>query len=331
MNTAEIVKQCRLLPGVTVIEGADCTELRLSTAEGTGRMRFVPMFPGVVLARISVSAPSWPAPVLPDCAPEAKGPLIINYCLRGRCELVLNDNKSVFLTAEHISLTEKFARGAYTYPGGVYEGFELFIDPETVCAGQPTLRDSFDLDLPALRERYCPNGETFIARTPLPKALSERLLAAQDGPLALKKAGMRTGVIDLLALLLSAQSRPEAERLVYYTRLQVEIAKQIEATLVQDLSRQHTVREFAERFCLSESSIKNYFCGVYGQSIQQYAAQRRMDHAAALLRDTRLPVIAIANRVGYENQSKFSAAFRRKFGVSPREYRRGNLVLPEAP
>ena len=142
---------------------------------------------------------------------------------------------------------------------------------------------------------------------------------------------MKTGVIDLLALLLSAQARPEAERLVYYARLQVEIAKQMDATLVQDLSKAHTVREFAERFCLSESSIKNYFCGVYGQSIQQYVTQQQMDCAAKLLCSTRLPVITVANRVGYENQSKFSAALRRKFGVSPREYRRGSLVLPNTP
>ena len=100
---------------------------------------------------------------------------------------MLNDSKSVFLTAEHISLTEKFACGAYTYPGSVYECFELFIDPETVSTGQPTLRDSFDVDLRALQERYCPNGETFIARMPLPDALSERLLAVQDAPPGFKK------------------------------------------------------------------------------------------------------------------------------------------------
>ena len=58
INTDEIVKQCCLLPGVTVTEEADDTELHLSTAEGTGRMRFIPLFPGVVLALISISAHS---------------------------------------------------------------------------------------------------------------------------------------------------------------------------------------------------------------------------------------------------------------------------------
>lgn len=117
--------------------------------------------------------------------------------------------------------------------------------------------------------------------------------------------------------------------LTYYTRSQVEMAKQIEAVVSGDLSRQHTAREFAALFSVSESSVKNYFRGVYGQSILQYATQRKMLHAAELLADTALPVIEIASRVGYENQSKFSAVFRKRFGVSPREYRRSHRLLGE--
>lgn len=58
MDTAQIVRQCRRLPGVTVREEEDYTELLLSGSEGSGRMRFIPLFAGVTLALISVNAPS---------------------------------------------------------------------------------------------------------------------------------------------------------------------------------------------------------------------------------------------------------------------------------
>lgn len=74
-----------------------------------------------------------------------------------------------------------------------------------------------------------------------------------------------------------------------------------------DLSRSRTVGELARQFAVSESSVKNYFRGVYGQSIAQYLQQRRMEQAAALLSSTRLPVVEVAAQVGYESQSKFSA------------------------
>lgn len=282
-------------------------------------MRFIPLFAGVTLALISVNAPSWPAP-----APEAKGPLIVNYCTRGRCELMLNDNKSVFLTAGHISLTEKFALNEYVYPGRVYEGIELFIDPETVRHGLPVLREGFGVELAALREKYCPDGETYIARLPLPDTLSGRLLDNAGAESAMGTVQLKTGVIDLLALL-HDQSQPRQP--VYYTRSQVAIAKQIEAIITGDLSQPHTVREFAERFSVSESSVKNYFHGVYGQSIAQYMTGQRMLLAAKLLAQTKLSVIDMAARGRYLNQSKFSAAFRLAYACTPLEYRRSQRLL----
>lgn len=324
MDTAQIVRQCRRLPGVTVREGEDYTELLLSGSEGSGRMRFIPLFAGVTLALISVNAPSWPAPAPESSAPEAKGPLIVNYCTRSRCELMLNDNKSVFLTAGHISLTEKFALNEYVYPGRVYEGIELFIDPETVRHGLPVLREGFGVELAALREKYCPDGETYIARLPLPDTLSGRLSDNAGAESAMGTVQLKTGVIDLLALLLHDQSQPRQP--VYYTRSQVAIAKQIEAIITGDLSQPHTVREFAERFSVSESSVKNYFHGVYGQSIAQYMTGQRMLLAAKLLAQTKLSVIDMAARVGYLNQSKFSAAFRLAYACTPLEYRRSQRL-----
>ena len=131
MNTASIVESCRALPGVSVEDREDGASLRLANPEGRGRMDFYPLFPGLTLARIAVEAPSWPAPQPGPCTPEARGPLLINYCLRGRRELILNDRRHVFLTAGQVSLTERFAQKEYLYPGRLYEGVELFLDPET--------------------------------------------------------------------------------------------------------------------------------------------------------------------------------------------------------
>ena len=76
------------------------------------------------------------------------------------------------------------------------------------------------------------------------------------------------------------------------------------------------MHEFAELFSVSESSVKNYFHGVFGQSISRYVTHKRMLYAAELLSGTRLSVIEVANRSGYVNQSNFAAAFRREFSCS---------------
>ncbi len=326
MNTAEIFRECRRLPGVSVTVNEEYAELILSTESGNGRMQFVPLFEGVTLAVIEVHSASWPAPKLRRSTPDANGPLIINYCIRGRCEVMLNDNKSVFLSAGQISLTEKFAQCQYVYPGGLYEGIELFIDPEAVRDGVAVLRDYFGLDTEELSKRYCKGGDTFIATLPLAPELLKRLYVLQSEDDPANKVGMKTGVIDLLAILLYDRLLPKGGKQVYYTRFQVEIARQIESIIAADLSHSHTVREFSLQFGISEGSIKNYFSGVFGQSISRYTAHKRMMYAAELLGKNELSVIEIAGNVGYESQSKFASAFRREFGLPPVEYRKKKKV-----
>lgn len=58
-----------------------------------------------------------------------------------------------------------------------------------------------------------------------------------------------------------------------------------------------------------------------GNTFQELLRQKRMDCAARLLRETRMPVQEICAAVGYENTSYFHRMFRRQYGKTPREYR----------
>jgi len=49
-----------------------------------------------------------------------------------------------------------------------------------------------------------------------------------------------------------------------------------------------------------------------------------MKQAAVQLRQTQATIAEVANKVGYENQSKFAAAFRDILKIAPAEYRKQN-------
>ena len=108
----------------------------------------------------------------------------------------------------------------------------------------------------------------------------------------------------------------------FYTETQVEIAKRAAQILSDDLRQHIPVRQIAERFSVSETSLKNYFRGVYGQNISTWLREIRMNEAARLLSDTKRPIAEISEQVGYSNQGKFAAVFKKQFGLSPLEYRR---------
>lgn len=88
---------------------------------------------------------------------------------------------------------------------------------------------------------------------------------------------------------------------------------------------------YAEDLTLAEIARSTYFtpsylAGIYkretGQTIFETLAQIRVDHAAGLLGDHRMPIALVSATVGYKSVDHFSRVFRRVQGVSPMQYRR---------
>ena len=132
---------------------------------------------------------------------------------------------------------------------------------------------------------------------------------------------MQIYTLELLHRLFNMEIRPP-KTCGFYTETQVEIAKRAAQILSDDLRQHIPVRQIAERFSVSETSLKNYFRGVYGQNISTWLREIRMNEAARLLSDTKRPIAEISEQVGYSNQGKFAAVFKKQFGLSPLEYRR---------
>lgn len=60
-----------------------------------------------------------------------------------------------------------------------------------------------------------------------------------------------------------------------------------------------------------------------GDTFRAYLTRLRMERAAELLTQTRMPVRDIAHRVGYRQSAQFAKAFRRFSDVTPIQYRTG--------
>lgn len=103
---------------------------------------------------------------------------------------------------------------------------------------------------------------------------------------------------------------------------QVKIIREIHDYLARHMDRRVTIEELAHRYLINPTTLKTVFKEVYGSSLAAHMKEHRMERAAALLRETDLSVAEIAGQVGYESQSKFTAAYKEQFGQLPKEYRR---------
>jgi AraC-like DNA-binding protein len=83
-----------------------------------------------------------------------------------------------------------------------------------------------------------------------------------------------------------------------------------------------TQARLARVACVSTGKLKYVFKAAFGKTVFQYVTEARMERACALLARTAEPVSRVAEAVGYQKASAFSAAFARQSGILPRDYRR---------
>ena len=102
------------------------------------------------------------------------------------------------------------------------------------------------------------------------------------------------------------------------------IAEDIYQCLTEDIGTKYTATMFAEKYEVSDTSVKKYFKNIYGYGFKEYQTKVRMEWAAERLVATDMTVGNISERVGYSKQTKFTKAFKKYFGVTPSEYRHNN-------
>ncbi len=110
--------------------------------------------------------------------------------------------------------------------------------------------------------------------------------------------------------------------LTKYQSEQIETIKRIHDQLIVNMDSRLTVDELAKEHLMNSTTLKQLFKKVYGMSIAAHIKEHRMEHAAYLLKNTSMSIGDIAQHVGYDNQSKFSAAFKEQFGMLPKEFRK---------
>jgi AraC family transcriptional regulator len=101
-------------------------------------------------------------------------------------------------------------------------------------------------------------------------------------------------------------------------------------------AREKRVREYIQEHLDSQLSLEdlaevagispNYFASLFHQSVgmapHQFVVRQRVEHARKLLECSQLPLIEIAMRCGFQDQSQFTTTFRRYVGTTPARYKR---------
>jgi len=130
-------------------------------------------------------------------------------------------------------------------------------------------------------------------------------------------------------LLQSVQRQPRSS----FTHYEIDGIHEARDIICKNIRYHYPIREIAQRVGLNEFKLKNGFRAIYGDGLYEYLLAERMLEARNLLRDPSKNVKEIASLTGYKSVNSFIKAFKRKFRLTPGEFRNreeeeGTMEMP---
>ncbi|MBU2996467.1 AraC family transcriptional regulator [Cellulophaga baltica] len=95
----------------------------------------------------------------------------------------------------------------------------------------------------------------------------------------------------------------------------------IKQTINNNIHKNYTIQEIGEDFGVTGNTLNKDFTRIFGCSINEYSKQEKMLFAKNLLENSEKLIYQIAEETGYKNATHFTAAFKRMYGTTPKEYR----------
>ena len=87
-----------------------------------------------------------------------------------------------------------------------------------------------------------------------------------------------------------------------------------------------TVEAVTKELGYTRQYISGRFHRITGRLLSHFLKEKRLEKAARLLKAGNLRVSQIARRCGFDSENYFRQQFRRRYGMSPRQFRTNGAV-----
>lgn len=300
----------------TVEHGESFSIYRSQDSTGDCEITVYPVFSGIELVYYDVHMQSCDI----DLA-KGREMLIITHCQEGRIEFEYKNGEYLYLASGDLSIQKNTENIRHRYcPLSHYHGVSVAIDMNRVPRCFSCILDDVFVSPEELEMKFCSEKPYSIMRENI--SIEHIFSELYSVPENIRKGYHKVKVLELLLFLSGLEYKGESEERRYFSRSHVTAAKEAKKYLLAHLDEHITITELADMLGISSTSLKICFKGVYGDTINGYITNCKMQKAASLLKNTDKSVLEIAGIVGYNNGSKFAGAFRRVMNKSPNEYRK---------
>ena len=132
---------------------------------------------------------------------------------------------------------------------------------------------------------------------------------------------LKAKAYELLSLYFNKSEEPDVEQCPFLTDeenvLKIRKAKEI---VIANMAEPPSLQQLSREIGLSMKKLKEGFKQIYGDSVFSFLFDYKMEYARKLLDSGEYNVNEVGLKVGYSTSSHFIAAFKKKFGTTPKKY-----------
>jgi AraC-like DNA-binding protein len=138
---------------------------------------------------------------------------------------------------------------------------------------------------------------------------------------SIKELYIKGKVYELISLYFNKSDAASIEQCPFLADEEnVQRIREAKEIIISRMSEPPTLAELSEEIGLSLKKLKEGFKQIYGDSVFSFLFDHKMEYARKMLETGQHNVNEVGLRVGYSTASHFIAAFKKKYGTTPKKY-----------
>lgn len=244
----------------------------------------------------------------------------IHFCLRGNSKFLFNDSSYTFDVLDNHSIL--LYNPQRTLP------IHLEIQPKTtlvsVLISIKTFHSLFSKDsayVPFLSDEN--SNKKYYDDTEIKPTVAfvlQQIISSTINK-SLKSLYVKGKVYELLSLYFQKEENATAEYCPFLVDEQnVQKIRKAKEIIIANMAEPPSLQELSNEIGLNLKKLKEGFKQIYGDTVYSFLFDYKMEHARKLLETNQYNVNEVGAQVGYSTASHFIAAFKKKFGTTPKRY-----------
>lgn len=133
---------------------------------------------------------------------------------------------------------------------------------------------------------------------------------------------LKAKVMELMAIQMENYKNKEANMIKMDGDKTLKKLYSVKQIIKSNLHKNLSLKQLANEVGVNGNTLNKEFIRVFGCSVNSFSIAEKMNSAKDMLENTQKMVYQIAEEVGYKNATHFTAAFKRKFNTTPKQFRK---------